>query len=66
MPMMPRSSSGVFHAVSRPCVAGEDAAERRADVLAEDVRDPEALLADVERHADGLHHRRHASFSPPT
>ena len=66
MPTMPRSSSGVFHAVLRPCVAGEDAAERRADVLAEDVGDAEVLLADVERHADGLDHRRHLSVSPPT
>ena len=37
----------------------EHAAERRADVLAENVGHAEALFTHVERHADRLDHRRH-------
>ena len=59
MPMMPRSSSGEFQAVLQALRGGEDAAQRRADVLAEDVGDAEVLLAVVQGHADGLDHRRH-------
>src|SRR5207248_8139582 len=42
----------------------EGAAERRADVLAEDVGDAMALLADVQGHPDRLHHVAHSP--PPT
>ena len=59
MPTMPRSSSGEFQAVRSPWRAGEDAAQRRADVLAEDVGDPEVLFAVVQREADRLCHRGH-------
>ena len=42
-----------------PLRGGEDAAQRRADVLAEDVGDAEVRLAVVQGHADGLNHGRH-------
>ena len=42
---------------------GEDAAQRRADVLAEDVGDAEVLLAVVEGEANGLYERGHKRFS---
>ena len=37
-----------------PLRGGEDAAERRADVLAEHIGDAEMRLAVMQRHADGL------------
>ena len=49
VPMMPRSSSGEFQAVLQPLRGGEDAAQRRADVFAEDVGDAEVLFAVVKR-----------------
>ena len=60
MPTMPRSSSGEFQAVFRPCVAVKTPPSGGPDVLAEDVGDAEVLLAVVQRHADGLDHVRHA------
>ena len=42
-----------------PLRGGEDAAQRRADVLAEDVGDAEVLLAVVQRQANGLDQRGH-------
>ena len=44
---------------AQPLSGGEDAAERRADVLAEDVGDSEMFLAVVQRHSNGLNQRRH-------
>ncbi len=58
-PMMPRSSSGLFQAVFRPCVAVKTPPERRTDVLAEDVGHAEVLLGVVERQPDRLRHAGH-------
>ena len=44
----------------QPLRGGEDAAQRRADVLAEDVGHAEVLLAVVQRQADGLDQRGHS------
>ena len=63
VPTMPRSSSGEFQAVLQALRGGEHAAERRADVLAEDVGDAEVLLAVVQGQADGLNQRRHRTSS---
>ncbi len=38
---------------------GENAAQRRADIFAEDVGDAEVLFAVVQGHANGLDHRCH-------
>ena len=43
---------------------GEDAAQRRADVLAEHVGDAEVFLAVVQGEADGLNERGHDEDSP--
>jgi len=62
--MMPRSSSGEFHAVFQALRRGEDAAQRRADVFAEHVGDAEMLLAVVEGETDGLNECGHSPFPP--
>ena len=59
--MMPRSSSGEFQAVLQPLRGGEDAAQRRADVLAEDVGDAQMLFAVVQCQANGLNQCGHAN-----
>jgi len=45
----------------QPLRGGEDAAQRRADVLAEDVGDAEVFLAVVQGEADGLYQGGHAT-----
>ena len=57
--MMPRSSSGEFQAVLQTLRGGEDAAERRPDIFAEDIGDAEMFFAVVEGQANGLNEGGH-------
>ncbi len=59
VPTMPRSSSGEFQAVLQALRGGEDAAQRRADVFAEDIGHAEMRLAVVQRQTDGLNQGGH-------
>src|SRR5262249_32979511 len=49
---------------AQPLRGGEDAAQRRADILAEDVGDAEVLLTVVQCHANSLNESGHATSLP--